>query len=82
MSCRLRIHHRLHHPLIVKMLDVFISDDNYLNIVLEYVKNGALFNLINSTTAPNEPLVRWVYHEAAAAQLVLCISLQQYLYSW
>ena len=63
VSCRLGIHHKLNHPLIVKMLDVFISDDNYLNIVLEYVEHGTLINLINTRApAPSEGVVRWVYH--------------------
>lgn len=69
--CRLRIHHRLNHPLTVKMLDVFISDDNYLNIVLEYVEHGTLFNLINNTPAPSEAVVRWVHAIPEAAHLVL-----------
>jgi hypothetical protein len=44
------------------MLDVFISEDGYLNIVLEYVKDGTLFSLINTGDANSEAVVRLVYH--------------------
>jgi serine/threonine protein kinase len=77
VSCRLHIHHRLNHPLIVKMLDVFICKDSYLDIVLEYVEHGTLFNLINNTPAPSEAVVRWVHAILEAAQVVLEQQVQQ-----
>jgi serine/threonine protein kinase len=46
---RLEVHYSLHHPHVIKLLDVFLSDEGphtFLNLVLE-LADGHLFHHVN-----------------------------------
>lgn len=52
MQCRLQNHYLLNHPHVIKLWDVFVTED-HLNLVLEVAEGGVLFEHVNNMLSAN-----------------------------
>lgn len=67
LARRLTAHYVLNHPHVVKMKDVFVSEDGCLNKVMEFVSGGSLLQHVNGLITKHgghvpEDKARWVAH--------------------
>lgn len=56
------IHRKLDHPNIIKIFE-FFEDDKFMYIIMEYAKNGELFNKIQSGKHFNEKDAVQIFHQ-------------------